>query len=45
MELTKQEQELIEMLRNLRNSKHNYSKELEEYVRELFEDLLDGIEN
>ena len=40
LELTEQERELIEAIRNLRNSKHNYSLELELYARELFEMIL-----
>lgn len=39
---TDKEEELIEAIRNLRNSKHNYSLELEFYVRELFEKLLES---
>ena len=41
MELTEKEQELIEAIRNLKNSKHNFSIELELWTRELFENLLD----
>lgn len=41
MNLTEEEQELIESIRNLKNTKHNFSFELEMYVRELFERLLD----
>lgn len=41
MKLSPKEQELIEQLRNLKNSKHNYSSQLEEYVRELFEELIE----
>jgi len=40
-DLSEQERDLIEAIRNLKNSKHNYSIELEFYVRELFENLLD----
>ncbi len=38
--LTEKEWELIETIRNFKKSKHNYSFELELYVRELFEILL-----
>jgi hypothetical protein len=38
--LTKDEEELIEAIRNLRKSYHNYSWRLELYVRELFELML-----
>ena len=38
--LTEREAELIELIRNLKKSKHNYSFDLEMYVRELFERLL-----
>lgn len=41
IDLTPKEEELIESMRNLKNSKHNYSQKLEEYVRELFEELID----
>ncbi len=41
MVLTKNEKELIDAIRNFRNSRHNYSMWLEEYVRECFEILLD----
>ncbi len=40
-ELTELERELIEAIRNLKKTKHNYSKILELDVRELFEQLLD----
>lgn len=40
MYLTENEKELIEAIRNFRNSRHNYSMSLEEYVRECFEFLL-----
>ena len=43
--LTEKERELIEAIRNLKNSKHNYSVQLEEYVRELFDRMLDEIRN
>ena len=45
MEVTEKEKELIEAVRNLRNSKHNYSWELELWVRELFEKLLESDES
>jgi len=38
--LTDKEWELIEAIRNFKNSKHNYSFEFELYLRELFEILL-----
>jgi hypothetical protein len=41
--LTEEEKELIEAIRNLKNSKHNYSFQLEDYVRELFDRMLDEI--
>jgi len=41
--LTEKERELIEAIRNLRNSRHNYSYQLEDYVRELFNKMIDGI--
>ena len=37
--------ELSEMLRNLNNSKHNYSYQLELYTRDLFDSLIDEIKN
>ncbi len=40
MKLTEQEKELIEAIRNFKKSKHNYSEELEEWVKRLFEILL-----
>jgi hypothetical protein len=40
LELTEKEKELIEAIRNLKNSKHNYSIGFEMYVRELFEMIL-----
>ena len=43
--LTEQEADLIEAIRNLKKSKHNYSDELEQYVRELFDKMLDEIRN
>lgn len=41
LKLTDEERELIEAIRNLKNSKHNYSKTLELYVRALFEALIE----
>lgn len=41
VKLTEKEIELIEAIRNLKNSKHNPSFDLEMYVRELFESLLE----
>ena len=43
--LTEQEADLIEAIRNLKNSKHNYSYELEKYVRDLFDNMIDEIWN
>ena len=40
-DLTQKEKELIEMIRLLKKSKHNPSKELKRYVRELFEEMID----
>lgn len=40
-DLTQKEKELIEMIRLLKKSKHNPSKELKIYVRELFEEMID----
>lgn len=42
MKLTEEEKELIEMIRNFKKSRHNPSWELEIYIRELFEKLLDS---
>ncbi len=42
MKLTEEEKELIEAIRNLQKSKHNYSIELELYVREKFENLINN---
>ncbi|MBF0649181.1 hypothetical protein IR083_10145 [Dysgonomonas sp. GY75] len=38
--LTEEEWELIEAIRNFRNSKHNPSEQLEWYALKLFENLL-----
>ncbi|GHT55039.1 hypothetical protein FACS189451_01810 [Bacteroidia bacterium] len=43
--LTEKEKELIEAIRNLKRSRHNYSYQLEEYVRELFDKMVDEIIN
>jgi hypothetical protein len=43
--LTEKERELIEALRNLKNSRHNYSWQLEAYVRELFDRMIDEIKD
>jgi hypothetical protein len=40
MKLTEKEPELIEAIRNLKRTNHNYSFELELWVRELFDNLL-----
>ena len=39
--LTEKEAELIESIRNFKKTKHNPSFELELWIRELFENLLD----
>ena len=39
--LTPEEEELIEAIRLLKKSRHNPSKELLMYVRELFEEMID----
>lgn len=41
-QLTEKEAELIEAIRNLKKSKHNPSIELEIYVRQLFDELLEN---
>ncbi|TQM39762.1 hypothetical protein [Flavobacterium branchiophilum] len=41
MELTEQERELIEQIRNYKNSKHNPSRSLRVLIVELFYILLD----
>ncbi|MDR0546177.1 MAG: ArsR family transcriptional regulator [Dysgonamonadaceae bacterium] len=38
--LTGKEWELIEAIRNFKNSQHNYSFQFELYLRELFEQVL-----
>lgn len=38
-------EELIELLRNLNNSKHNYSLQLEMFIRDYFDILIDEIKN
>lgn len=37
---TNEERDLIEAIRNFKNSKHNYSYNLERYARDLFEKLM-----
>lgn len=39
-EISENEWSLIEAIRNFKNSKHNYSQQLEYYVIRLFEELL-----
>jgi hypothetical protein len=39
--LTEKERELIDALRNFKKSKHNYSYQLEVYVRELFDRMIE----
>ncbi len=41
LELTPEERELIEAIRNVQNSKHNPSKWLKRYAKECFDKLLD----
>ena len=43
--LEKQLKELNEIIRNLNNSKHNYSFQLEMYTRDFFDNLIDEIKN
>jgi len=43
--LTEKERTLIECLRNLKKSRHNYSTALEIYVRDLFDIMIDEIKN
>ena len=43
--LNEQLKELNEVIRNLNNSKHNYSFQLEMYIRDLFDKLIDEIKN
>lgn len=40
MKLTPEERELIEAIRNVQKSKHNPSKALRRYAKELFDNLL-----
>lgn len=40
-DLTENEKELIEMIRLLQQSKHNPSRQLLQYVRDLFEMMID----
>ena len=44
-ELDEKLEELIEVLKDLNNSKHNYSYQLEMYARDLFDTLIDEIKN
>ena len=41
--LEEQLTELNEIIRNLNNSKHNYSFQLEMYTRDFFDNLIDEI--
>ena len=43
--LTDEERELIEAIRNYKNSLHNHSFELEDYARMLFDNLMYGNED
>jgi hypothetical protein len=40
--LTEKERELIEVIRNYKNSKHNLSKMLKLYAKQMLEELLRG---
>ncbi len=44
-ELSEKLRELNEVIKNLNNSKHNYSDQLEMYARDLFDILIDEIKN
>lgn len=44
-ELDEKLEELKEILKNLNNSKHNYSYQLELYARDFFDILIDEIKN
>jgi hypothetical protein len=44
-ELNGKLKELNEVIKNLNNSKHNYSDQLEMYARDLFDILIDEIKN
>ena len=44
-ELDEKLEELNEIVRNLNNSKHNYSYQLEMYARDFFDSLIDEIKN
>jgi len=44
-ELKEKLEELVEAVLNLNNSKHNPSDELENYVRDLFDTIIDEIKN
>lgn len=44
-ELNEKFEELKEVLKNLNNSKHNYSDQLEMYARDLFDTIIDEIKN
>lgn len=39
-EITEEEFDLLEAIRNFRRSKHNPSRQLEEYAQELFNNLM-----
>ncbi|MDR0294572.1 MAG: ArsR family transcriptional regulator [Prevotellaceae bacterium] len=48
MEKTKLQQrleELVEAITNLNSSRHNPSDELEDYARDLFDEIIDEIKN
>ena len=44
-ELEEKLTELNEVIRNFNNSNHNYSFQLELYLRDIFDELIDEIKN
>ena len=44
-ELDENLKELNEVIRNFNNSNHNYSYQLELYLRDIFDELIDKIKN
>ncbi len=45
MELTEKEKDLIEMIRNFRSARPNGAKEMEYYIRQLLDELLEEDED
>lgn len=45
LKFSEEERELVEAIRNYKNSMHNPSFELEEYARMLFDNMMYGNEN